>query len=173
METKIITKVERATNRHWKNFVDKDYLGSHNLEPGEEMLLTIAKFVGEEEITTTEGKSTKQVIYFKENVPKMILNITNGNTLANLYGTHPDGWTGKKIQIYATKVKAFGKTQDALRIRDFVPKREVDVEKYRKLLEVAQNVEELRAIWVTFPASVINDPEMEKVKDGFKKLLTV
>ena len=86
-ETKIITKKVKGNNRHWKNFLDKEYLGSHNLEKGEEMLLTIAKFEGEENVMGQDGKETvKQVLYFKEDAPKMILNITNGSTIAHLCG---------------------------------------------------------------------------------------
>ena len=170
--TKILTKKEKGQNRHWKNFIDKDYLGSHNLEPGEEMLLTITQFVGEEKITTGEGEKLKQVLYFKEEVPKMIMNITNGNTMAMLYGSHPDGWTGKQIQVYATSVKAFGKTQDALRIRDFIPKIDVDIDGYEKKLKVAKDLAGLKAIWIKFPVSVRNDAEMIKRKDVIKNKLS-
>ena len=150
-QTTIITKKEKGTNRHWKNFVDKDYLGSHNLEKGEEMLLTIDRFEGEEMVvkvgSKTEEKVPKQVLYFREDVPKMIMNITNGNTISQLYGTHPDGWIGKKIQVYATPVKAFGKTENALRIRDFIPRIEIDTAPFIAKLEAAKTLEELKAVW--------------------------
>lgn len=174
-ETKILTKIEKGTNRHWKNFLDKDYLGSHNLEPGEEMLLTIEKFEGEELVmkvgSKTDEKVPKQVLYFKEDVPKMIMNITNGNTISQLYGSHPDAWIGKKIQVYATPVKAFGKTDNALRIRDFVPKREIDVAAYVAKLSPATTQAELKAIWITFPRSAIADPDLVKAKDEIKNKL--
>lgn len=170
-DVKILTSKQKGTNRHWKNFLDKDYLGSHNLEKGEEMLLTIEKFEGEEEVTTAEGKKVKQVLYFKEDVPKMILNITNGNILANLYGSHPEQWIGKQIQIYAASVKAFGKVQDALRIRDFVPKIKVDVAGYTAKLAAAKNLEELKTIWSKFPVSARNDKDLIKSKDELKNKL--
>lgn len=175
-DTKIINKVEKGGNRHWKNFLDKDYLGSHNLEKGEEMLLTISRFEGEEMVQKVGGrndeKTPKPVLYFKEDVPKMIMNITNGNTLTALYGSHPDGWIGKQIQLYAASVKAFGKTQDALRIRDFIPKRDVDVNAWSEKLAVAKTQAELKDIWVKFPASVRNDATMVAKKDEFKSKLT-
>lgn len=172
-DVRILTKKEKGKNRHWKNFIDKDYLGSHNLEKGEEMLLTVENFVGEEAVhnSETNQKMPKQVLYFKENVPKMIINITNGDTIASLYGPHPEQWIGKKIQVYVAKVNAFGKMQDALRIRDFIPQREIDVAKYSAELQKATTLEELKNIWVKFPVSVINSPEMVAAKDGFKKLL--
>lgn len=169
--TKILQKKEVGMSRHWKNFLDNDYLGSHNLEKGEEMLLTIAQFEGEEEVTTAEGKKVKQVLYFAEDAPKMILNITNGNTLTFLYGSHPEGWVGKQIQVYATPVKAFGKTQDALRIRDFVPKIAVDTDTFTSKLMEATDLESLKKIWASFPVSARNDKVLITRKDDLKLTL--
>ncbi len=171
MATKIITKKQKATNRHWKNFVDKAYLGSHNLETGEEMLLTITKFEGEEEVKTADGAKVKQVLYFKEDVPKMIMNITNGNTLSALYGTHPDGWIGKQILVYAASVKAFGKTQDALRIRDVKPQTNVDVGQYTSKLALSTNLVELGENWKALPRSAQLNKDVESFKNQLKLTL--
>lgn len=169
---KILKKKEKGKNRHWKNYLDKNYLGAHNLEEGEEFLLTIEKFEGEEMVQTADGsKSSKQVLYFKEDKPKMILNITNATTIASLYGNHPEDWVGKQIQVYSANVKAFGKQQDALRIRDFIPKIEVDVVEYGQKMDVAVNLEELKTIWSGFPVSVRNNPEMIVLKDKVKARL--
>lgn len=175
-EKKIITKKLKAGNRHWKNFLDKDYLGSHNLEAGEEMLLTIAKFEGEEMVTKVGGanneKQPKPVLYFKEDAPKLIMNITNGNTISALYGSHPDSWIGKKIQVYAASVKAFGKTQDAIRIRDFKPKDDINSSEFISKLGAAKTLEELSAIWKSLPLSVKNDKTVEDFKNSLKAKLT-
>lgn len=166
--TKIINKKVKATNRHWKNFLDKDYLGSHNLESGEEMLVTIEKFTGEEKVKTADGEKVHTVLYFKENVPKMIMNITNGNTISALYGSHPDKWIGKQIQIFATPVKAFGKTQDALRIRDFIPKIAVNTEECLFKLENAKSLDELKDIFTSLPVSAQKNPVVVAKKDELK-----
>lgn len=171
-EPKILNKVQKGLNRHWKNYQDRDYLGSHNLEKGEEMLLTIEKFEGEENVDTQDGKKVKQVLYFKEDVPKMIANVTNLGIISNLYGTHPENWPGKQIQVYATPVKAFGKTQDALRIRDFVPRINVDVDFYTTKLMEATDLNSLKEIWLKFPRSAQNDKELIKRKDQLKGTLT-
>lgn len=171
-QTKILTKKEKGSNRHWKNFVDKDYLGSHNLEKGEEMLLTIAKFEGEELVQKVGGgnneKVAKQVLYFVEDAPKLILNITNGNTIAALYGTHPDQWIGKQIQVYAASVRAFGKTQDAIRVRDFIPKIQVDISAHTAKLRTAKTLDELKALFTSLPRSAQNNTEIIAVKDEIK-----
>lgn len=170
--TKILNKKEKGQNRHWKNFLDKDYLGSHNLEKGEEMLLTIQKFEGEEIVKSKDGAAQpKPVLYFVENVPKMIMNITNGNTISALYGTHPEGWIGKQIQVFAASVKAFGKQQDALRVRDFVPTIKVDIEKHTQLLLEAKSLADLKTIWSGFSTSVRNDKSLIAKKDELKKFL--
>ena len=169
METTIITEKIKGTNRHWKNFLDRNYLGSHNLEKNEEMLLTIVKFEGEEMVQSGDGdKRPMVVIYFKENVAKMILNITNANTISALYGSQPDKWINKQIQVYATPIKAFGKTQDALRVRDFVPKHDVDVKGYQAKLAKATTLEELKKIWISFSSSARNNKEVVEAKDIIK-----
>jgi hypothetical protein len=154
MATKLISKKVKAMNRHWKNFQDKDYLGSHNLEQGEEMLLTIAKFEGEEKVKTADGEKTSMVLYFQEDKAKMILNITNATTLASLYGSHPEDWIGKQIQVYAASVKAFGKVQDALRIRDFIPKHQIEnMSACIAKLMTATTLPELKTQWESLKAS--------------------
>lgn len=171
--TKIINKKEKGMNRHWKNFIDKDYLGSHNLEKGEELLVTIQKFEGEEMVRKVDGgndeKTAKPVLYFKENVPKMILNITNGNTISNLYGTHPDNWVGKQIQIFATPGKFFGKVQDALRIRDVVPKVKIDNKVALANISGCTNLEELKAKFLSLSEEERNDKEVIKLTNELKK----
>ena len=169
--TKIITKKEKSLNRHWKNFVDKDYLGSHNLEEGEEMLLTINKFVGEETVKTADGDKKKMVLYFTENIQKMILNSTNATTIASLYGNQPDKWIGKQIQVHAAKVKAFGKTQDALRIKDFIPNIKVNSSEHIEKLDQAKTLDELKTIFKSLPASAQTDKAVVAKKDELKVTL--
>lgn len=171
--TKIIKKKEKGANRHWKNFLDKDYLGAHNLETGEELLVTIARFEGEEQVRIQDGKkdekAPKPVLYFKEDVPKMIMNMTNGNTLTALYGPHPEDWIGKQIQIFATPVKAFGKVQDALRIRDVVPTKKIDNKDAIEKINVTKNIEDLRITFLALSPAERNDPDVVKITNELKK----
>lgn len=170
-KVKIIKKKEKGMNRHWKNFLDKNYLGSHNLEKGEEMLLTIEKFVGAEKVKTADGEKEKIVLYFKEDVQKMILNVTNGDTISKLYGPHPEDWIGKQIQVYSASVRAFGKDQDALRIRDFKPKQMIDVSVYAAQLDKATNLDELATIWTKLPLAVKENKDVEAHKNLLKAKL--
>ena len=108
---------------HWKKLQNPDYLGAYALEPNQEIVLTI-KVVKREMITGTDGKKEEcTIVYFAENVKPMILNATNSKIIQKIYDTpYIEQWAGKKVQIYATKVKAFGEMTEALRIRPFVPK---------------------------------------------------
>jgi hypothetical protein len=110
------------TLTHWKKLMNPDYLGGYALTPGQDLIATI-KSVGNEEVTGPDGKKEIcSVIHFYEDIKPMILNATNNKTIANLFKTpYIEQWTGKKIQIYTEKVKAFGQVWDALRIRPFLP----------------------------------------------------
>ena len=110
------------TLTHWKKLMNPDYLGSYALEPGQDLIVTI-KSVCNEEVTGSDGKKDIcSVIHFVENVKPMILNATNNKTIAKLFKTpYIEKWSGRKIQIYTEKVKAFGEIWDALRIRPYLP----------------------------------------------------
>jgi hypothetical protein len=92
--------------------------------------------------------------------------------ITKLYGSHPDGWTGKQIQVYATEVKAFGATTDALRIRDFVPKIEVDIMGSIAKLQTSKTLTELKNIWTKLPVSARNNTVLIKSKDEIKATLS-
>lgn len=110
------------TLTHWKKLMNPDYLGGYALTPGQDLIATI-KSIGNEEVTGPEGKKEIcSVIHFYEDIKPMILNATNNKTIAKLFKTpYIEQWTGKKIQIYTEKVKAFGEVWDALRVRPFLP----------------------------------------------------
>lgn len=109
---------------HFKKFYDPNYLGAYAIEEGEEPIYTI-KAVKREKLTLPNGdKDDATVVYFKEKKAKpLVLNVTNAKTIKKIYGTpYIEDWVGKKIQLYVTKVKAFGELTDAVRIRPRKPK---------------------------------------------------
>lgn len=107
---------------HWKKLNNPDFLGAYALEPGKDLVLTIAS-VKEESFTGMDGKKDRGIICrFVENVQPMIMNATNCKTISKIYKTpFIEDWTGKKIQLYTDTVRAFGDVVEALRIRDFIP----------------------------------------------------
>ena len=110
------------TKTHWKKFVNPNYLGAYSLNPGQELILTI-KTVVREIVTGDKGKKEEcTVIHRVEKEKPMILNRLNAKTISNIHlSPYIEDWAGKKVQIFATLVDAFGEKVEALRIRPFEP----------------------------------------------------
>lgn len=108
---------------HWKKLYNPDYLGSYSLNPGEDMVVTI-KSLNSEIVTGADGKKEEcMVLRFTDADKPMILNATNAKMITKIHKTpYKEEWVGKRIQLYAKDVKAFGEVVEALRIRPFVPK---------------------------------------------------
>lgn len=112
----------KETRTHWKKLTNPDYLGAYSLEPKEERVLTIKSVYRDKVIGPGGKKEDCTVCTFMENSKPMILNRLNCKTISRIYGTaYIEEWEGKKIQIFAEMVKAFGEDVEALRIRPFVP----------------------------------------------------
>lgn len=63
------------------------------------------------------GDDRKPVLYFKGKEKGLVLNKTNSNNIANLYGDEMDDWTGKEIVLFPAMVDFQGKTVEAIRVR--------------------------------------------------------
>lgn len=88
---------------------------------GKSFVLTI-RSVTLEDMQSHDNKTvTKPVAWFTNATKGLVLNRTNTMIIADLYGPETDAWAGKQITIYATKVRAFGKMDDAIRVREEVP----------------------------------------------------
>jgi hypothetical protein len=65
-----------------------------------------------------QANDKKPVLYFREDRKPMILNKTNGNTIALKFGGDTDDWAGAAIIVYTTPVAdPSGKTVEGLRVR--------------------------------------------------------
>ena len=125
---------------HWKKLFNPNYLGSYSLDPGQELILTISE-VKTEMVKNTDGKEEQcMVCYWKEAEKPMILNKTNAKATAKATGSnYVEDWAGKRICIYTARVKAFGDTVDALRIREKTPtKRPLSDADFTRMLESIQ-----------------------------------
>ena len=106
---------------HWKTLTNPNYIGAYSLQPGEERTVEIIS-VGKEKVKGTDGKEQECIVAVLKNEKPFILNKTNCKTLTKVYGTpFIENWKGKKIIVFAEKVKAFGDLVDALRIKPVVP----------------------------------------------------
>ena len=111
---------------HWREYMDMPYLRAEMLAPKERRVLTI-KEVKRELMPKLPGKHDdvdehQPVAYFVEDVLPMVLNVTNCQTIEELYGIgEPSKWAGLKIQIFATKTKVAGKLVPCLRVDKVKP----------------------------------------------------
>lgn len=147
------------TKTHYRKMYNPNYLGAYSLEPGQDMILTI-KQIKVEQITNCDGrKEDAPVMRFEERgIKPMILNSTNSKTIKKIYKTpYLEDWVGKKIQIYAANIKAFGEEMEALRIREYKPKEP-------KMMDVKLDCEECKGKIVAF-----NNLTAEKVATHTKK----
>ena len=94
------------------------------------MVLTISKLsVGESLRVQGGAKTKKHVVHFAEmdgrpdaERKRWVLNKTNAKTIAKLYGTETDNWTGKRITLFPTTCEMKGETVDCIRVRAEVPR---------------------------------------------------
>lgn len=115
---------KEETKTHWKKLYNPNYLGSWSLAPGVDMILTI-KTVTKEAVTGSDGKESEcTIVQFNEDVKPLILNKTNAISIQKVMSTpYIEEWIGNRIQLYTTRIKAFGDMVEALRVRAKSPKK--------------------------------------------------
>jgi hypothetical protein len=96
------------------------YVKAADLE-GRTITLTITKVTMDEMLTHDNKKVKKPVVWFERATKGFVINLTNALIIANLYGDETDSWTGRRISIYPTRVKAFGEMQDCIRVSEEIP----------------------------------------------------
>jgi hypothetical protein len=103
----------------YRQLADSDFLAADDLQPGKDVLVTIAG--ASIEMVTSPNNKTKQMIClsFEKAKKKLALNRTNGRAIAKIAGdTAVEKWTGIKICLYRTTIKAFGDPQlPAIRVK--------------------------------------------------------
>ena len=101
----------------------------------------------------------------------MVLNKTNCKTIEKIYSPFTDEWLGKKITVFAQKVKAFGDMVDALRIRPTKPiEKAVDYSKEIAQINACKTLDELKSVWSlpNFPTLALESTKNKK-KDELSK----
>lgn len=107
---------------HWKKTMNKDYLGSWDLDERQEVEAKILR-VDVQEVKDQNGKTSKCNVAILEGLKPMILNVTNCRKLKKFTGSnYIEDWTNVPVIIHAVTVKAFGEETEGLRIRDWQPK---------------------------------------------------
>lgn len=93
------------------------WLKAADLE-GQSRLVTIESVKLE---VVEEGKPAKPVVILRGMTQGLVLNKTNGNTIASFLGDDTDAWTGKKIVLFPTQAEFQGRMTDCIRVRQPKP----------------------------------------------------
>lgn len=113
-----------ANKTPWKKIVsDPDFLGEADFDEGEEKIATIDRVASGVKVKTAEGTSEKAVVYFRERLKPMILNVARSKAITKVSGSKfVEDWPGVVIQLYVDdNVKAFGDVVSAVRVRPRKP----------------------------------------------------
>jgi hypothetical protein len=105
---------------HWKKLSHPLYIGAYELMKGDTNIELPVKIeaVKREMVQGPDGKKEECTIMTIPPHKPMILNATNQKTLTKAIGSpFIEDWSGKMVVLYVAKVKAFGETLDALRIK--------------------------------------------------------
>lgn len=69
------------------------------------------------EMEDVGGGDQKPVLYFQGKDKGLVLNVTNGNTIASVFGDETASWRGEQIMLYEAMVEFKGKMGPAIRVR--------------------------------------------------------
>ena len=88
---------------------------------GRDVTLTI-KSVAMENLRMRDGSTeAKPVLSFAETEKRLVLNKTNADSIAHLYGHEAKAWIRKRVSLYPTQARFGRETVDAIRVREKVP----------------------------------------------------
>lgn len=101
--------------------IDQYYSSGNSLKAADIPPNTKAKVIiescSEVEFKGNDGKVDHKLrLAFQGQEKGLILNKTNATTIASMYGSDTDGWIGKEILLYQTKVDFGGQMVDAIRV---------------------------------------------------------
>lgn len=109
----------------YRTLYSKDYVAAYDLG-GKDVTVTIARVVAGE-LTDNKGKKAKKpLVYFEGAEKALVLNATNGKTIATMYGNQCEDWIGKRITMFPTTTDVGGETKECIRVRPGIPKAEAE-----------------------------------------------
>jgi hypothetical protein len=107
---------QKATNMNRNDLFPSKYFKASDLN-GKPIDLVI-KSAGLETLKNMQGgNESKLVLGFINQSKSLVINRTNYDAIADLYGDDTDAWNGKKIQLYPDKANVGGKSVAAVRVR--------------------------------------------------------
>ena len=107
----------------WEKVIDPNFISSELIgTTGAEKIVTITNIdFAECYDEQTKKKIQKQTVFFEECKP-LVLNKTNAKALKRLFSPNsdtPSDCVGHKVRLVVERIKAFGKEQDAIRIKEY------------------------------------------------------
>jgi hypothetical protein len=111
----------------FRTMFDKEHLGAWDLA-GKDVVVTISAVKPGELVGEGGKKARKPILSFEGKKKTMACNITNGRTIAGMYGNDTRAWVGRKITIYPAMTQFGPKEVECIRVRPSIPtgKGEVD-----------------------------------------------
>lgn len=104
----------------YRSMYDAKYIGAWDLPANKDVIVVIDR-VEASVLTSSRGTNKKPVVFFRGKEKGLVLNKTNGNAIAGMYGTRTSKWKGQPIAIYATTTSVGGETVDCVRVRPRIP----------------------------------------------------
>ncbi len=111
------------------------YLTAHDV--AHKPVVTIKSF-SKKTMKNKQGEDeVKPVIFFSEFEKGMVLNKTNANAIAGLYGPTLEDWIGERVTLQSVVVEAFGESTEAIRVMNVKPTadKQTLIDRYTKLYE--------------------------------------
>ena len=111
------------------------YLAASDVE--QKPVVTIKNIVKKNMKNRDGEDEVKPVLFFNELEKGMVLNKTNADIIASLYGNTLEDWTNERVQLHSVMVEAFGKRQPAIRIMETKPIADKSklIERYQTIYE--------------------------------------
>ena len=107
---------------YWEKLFDKTYLRWFHLN-GKPALVRITK-IERKELTLRGGAKKKSgIIHLEqvngsiEEIKPLVLNVTNGESIAEIHGTKPVDWVGREIVLFETTRNLKGKPVPCIAVR--------------------------------------------------------
>ena len=104
----------------YRGYFDHEFLFFLDLA-GRDVVVEIARIESREVVASGGRKARRPLVFFKGKRKGLVLNATNGRTIADLYGVDADGWIGKRIVLFPDVTNLQGQQVECIRIRPTVP----------------------------------------------------
>ena len=93
-----------------------DYLAAAELGPKQPTVTITSLKAVQMEDEKTQAMKEKWVVFFRETKRGWVINKTCAILIAGMFGPETQGWLGKRVTLYSTKVKLGGEKVDGIRV---------------------------------------------------------